>query len=170
MRLVTRKLKASTRKDIAVEMIQSFTNTFFRKTGFIATVTVEEIVDFKAQKNPLFIYSLEQLEEFFKKAFPHMFIEGKPNPIHVNSRRREYIDVRCVFSYIAHSFGFSYTQIGKYENNKNHTTIIHHMNKVKDLLEAKDHEMTELYTIIINELNNAYATSISGDIRDESNP
>lgn len=49
-------------------------------------------------------------------------------PLQLRSRRRArpYVEARKLFSQMAHDFGFSLSEIGRYMG-KDHTTIMHHV-------------------------------------------
>jgi len=85
-------------------------------------------------------------------------LDDKKSILKAKDRRRDFADLRTIFSYIARKYNFTVTSIGKYME-KDHTTAIHHFRKAEDLLKT-DPVFLEKYTKVVNSLNEKYATFV----------
>lgn len=136
---------------LAYKLVDKFTSEFYEKTGMKARVMVEQLNFPKKDKTLINdkIVSLDRLESEMLDAVP--FTLDK-NPLKVASRKGEYVDVRCIFCYIAcKMLGFSLISVGRYLN-KDHTSIIH-MNKRAQNLINTDERFLSLFRIIYEKLN-----------------
>jgi chromosomal replication initiation ATPase DnaA len=136
---------------LAYKLVDKFTSEFYEKTGMKARVMVEQLNYPKKDKTLINdkIVSLDRLESEMLDAVP--FTLDK-NPLKVTSRKGEYVDVRCIFCYIAcKMLGFSLISVGRYLN-KDHTSIIH-MNKRAQNLINTDERFLSLFKIIYEKLN-----------------
>jgi chromosomal replication initiation ATPase DnaA len=104
------------------------------------------------------IVSLDALEKRFLKSIP--FSVDK-NPIRTKSRKREYVDLRCVFYYLAcKHIGFPLIAAGRFSD-RDHTSILH-MNKRAEALIETDDKFRSLYSTIYNNITEKYAEDFAG--------
>lgn len=135
---------------LAYKLVDKFTAEFYEKTGMKVRVMVDQLNTLKGDAS-IFndkIVSLNILEEEVLKALP---FEVERNPIKSRSRKGEYVDVRCIFCYIACKvMGFTLTSVGRYLN-KDHTSVIH-MNKRAQNLINNDERFLSLYKTIYEKI------------------
>ena len=136
---------------LAYKLVDKFTAEFYEKTGMKARVMVEQLNSPK-NDNPIFhdkIVSLDRLENELLKAVPFPLDK---NPIKAKSRKGEYVDIRCIFCYIAcKMMGFTLISVGRYLG-KDHSSIIH-MNKRAQNLINTDERFLSLFKIIHEKIN-----------------
>ncbi len=136
---------------LAYKLVDKFTSEFYEKTGMKARVMVEQLNYPKSDKSIFHdkIVSLDRLENEMLTAVPFKLDK---NPLKDKSRKGEYVDVRCIFCYIAcKMMGFSLISVGRYLG-KDHTSIIH-MNKRAQNLINTDERFLSLFKIIYEKIN-----------------
>lgn len=136
---------------LAYKLVDKFTSEFYEKTGMKARVMVEQLNYPKHDKTVYNekIVSLDRLESEILTAVPFNL---NKNPLKDKSRKGEYVDIRCIFCYIAcKMLGFSLISVGRYLG-KDHTSIIH-MNKRAQNLINTDERFLSLFKIIYEKIN-----------------
>lgn len=138
-------------------MVTNFIDDLYQKTGAKAVVTVDTLKLGKDDISPIkSITSLDMLEKRLLAAVPHPLDR---NPMRIKSRKLEYVEVRCVFCFIAYQkLGFTLSTIGRFIN-RDHTSVLHMLRRAEDLLD-RDVKFTNLYRIIYDNLNQEHADSI----------
>lgn len=125
-----------------VKMIQEFKEKFNEKFGHLPIVTVPN------KEESAYIMSLEELESYFEPFLPKKF--GKIISMKHRGRYRELVDLRFIFAYFARQMGYQLTTIADYTN-KHHSSIIHHLEVFKNMLETSD-SFRHLYKKIFNHI------------------
>lgn len=69
------------------------------------------------------------------------------NDILSDSRMRHIVNVRHLYWYLLLQNGFNLSEIGRM-NNRTHSTVLHGINKAKELLSIGDKEMISIYELI----------------------
>lgn len=148
------------KQHLALKMVKSFISDLKDKTGMRAVVKVDNLrIGSEENENILkSIISLDVLEKRFLKSIP---FDIDKNPIKTRSRKREYVDLRCIFYYLAcKHIGFPLIAAGRYSG-RDHTSIIH-MNKRAEALIETDDKFRNLYSIIYNNITKQYAEDFTG--------
>lgn len=136
---------------LAYKLIDKFIGDFYEKTGMKARVMVDQINSPK-NDHPNFhdkIVSLDRLENEVLKALPFSLDK---NPIKAKSRKGEYVDIRCIFCYIACKImGFTLISVGRYLG-KDHSSIIYMCRRAQNLINT-DERFISLFKIIYEKIN-----------------
>jgi hypothetical protein len=143
------------KQHLALKMVKSFISDLQEKTGMKAVVRVDNLkIGSEENENILkSIVSLDALEKRFMKSIP---FEIDKNPIRTRSRKREYVDLRCIFYYLAcKHIGFPLIAAGRFSG-RDHTSIIH-MNRRAEALIETDDKFRSLYSTIYNNITEKYA-------------
>lgn len=75
------------------------------------------------------------------------------NKIKSKVRKRELVNVRHIYSYIGKVyFDFTLMSLSKEIGGRDHTTIIHSINTLKDLVKSNNPLMTEMLAIVLESL------------------
>lgn len=134
------------------QMTVDFIENVKTKTGVELTMkiinnntAIVNIYEFKKNHKP--ILTLEVIENVVLENYP---ITITSQQFKSKDRRREFVDVRAIFSYIARIYKYPYCQIAKYLG-RDHTSIIHLVRKTNDLLEV-DVVFKDVYFNIINKI------------------
>lgn len=125
------------------KLIEKFREEFYEKLGYYPTVITKTIN--KGQQE-FKMMSLKELKTYFDPFLPVIY--GKRTPLDSKSRKRELVELRHIFSYIARKMGFSLLTIGQFLNNRDHSTIINNL-RVFDNLIQTDPDFREKYNIIL---------------------
>jgi len=81
----------------------------------------------------------------------YAFLVGiKQKDLTGRSRTRHIADAREVYWYKLHENGYSYPQIAKMFNRRNHTTVLSAKNRIEGLLGIKDSGIVRLYNFLEN--------------------
>jgi len=137
------------RQKLALKLVNKFVDDLYDKTGMKATVHVDRLViDEDTQYKARTIVSLDSYEKVFLKALPTAI---DVNPIRVRSRKSQYVDLRAIFCHIGNKkLKFTLVSIGRYIG-RDHTTVIHLIKKVENLLDT-DESFVYLYNTIFKNL------------------
>ena len=111
------------------ELIEKFKTTFYKKLGYYPIVTTQVIND----EDIITLMSLNELEQYFIKFFPHKF--GKIQTLRSKPRFRELIDLRIIFTQIARTMNYTYYNIGQYLGGRHHTTVLNYSVLFRNLME-----------------------------------
>jgi hypothetical protein len=138
------------RQKLALKLVNKFVNDLYEKTGMKATVQVDRLkIDDDTKEKVRKIISLDLYEKIFLKALP---IDIEINPISERSRKRQYVDIRAIFSHIAtKKLKFTTVAVGRFMG-RDHTTIIHLNKKAENMLDT-DESFVWLYNTIFKNLN-----------------
>lgn len=73
----------------------------------------------------------------------------------VISRNRELVNLRKIYCVLAHKAGFSLREIGEFLNGRDHSTVIHNIEKARDHIETEE-TFKNLFHWIQKDLINEY--------------
>jgi hypothetical protein len=141
-----------TKKQREIELISEFMDKFRQEMGFYPTVVINENI---INRDFPFKLPLQLLEKQFDDILPSMY--GRTVTITCKKRIRPIVELRCFFSFIARSMGYSLTDIGKYMK-KDHTTIINHIKTFNNLYETQEN-FRDSYIKIVNKIKRLYELS-----------
>ena len=69
----------------------------------------------------------------------------------INTRHRPNIFYRQIFCYLAYNYNFTVSEIGRFIN-KDHSTVVHSRDIIKDLLQIRDPDIVKIYNSIYTNL------------------
>ena len=145
------------KKIIEQELINEFIQNFYEKIGYYPIVILKN----GKSSNELGAITLNHLETYFETSLPTLYNE-KLN-LSDKNRTRAIVELRCIFSFIARSMGYTYKEIGFYLGGRDHTTAIYSVKTFKNLYETDECFRSKYFTII-NNINNNYEPSTVDDI------
>lgn len=134
------------------ELISEFMEKFREEIGYYPTVVINEDI---INRDFLHRLPLDVLEKQFDDFLPTIY--GKTVTITCKKRIRPIVEIRCYFSFIARTMGYSLTDIGKYIK-KDHTTIMHHIRMFNILYETQE-KFRDKYIKIVNKIKALYELS-----------
>lgn len=118
----------------------------------IEEVTGKECVILLVEKidKLLPLLSLEEIAEVIET-----HIQTAPKDLKLPNRTRELVDLRKIYCLLAHKAGYSLREIGFFLNGRDHSTVIHNIEKAKDHLETEE-RFKNLFHWIQKDLINLY--------------
>ena len=114
------------------KLIDEFKDLFREKLGYVPIVVTE--VETKQYSIP--IMSLDQLAEYFTPFLPFQY--GKRLALPSKSRKRELVELRMMFCYLARSMRYTLDTVGNFLGGRDHTTIMHNVSTFLNLMETCD--------------------------------
>lgn len=139
------------------KLINEFKKNYYEKIGLTPIVTVVKNVPYikiieNPSKKPI---DLDILENIINSFLPTYKIGNGiiVKSIKHKTRLRVVVELRHIFCYIAKSMGYNLISIGKYLNDRDHTTVINSITKFKNLFDTNDEGFMEKYEIISEKLN-----------------
>lgn len=147
-------------------LVEKFKLEFYEKLGYYPIV-ITKITDQQTQE--LKMMSLEELKACFTPFLPRLY--GKVLKLDAKSRKREIVELRHIFTFIARKLGYSFTFIGAFLNKRDHTTIINNLRMFNNLIET-DPEFRNKYNNILKHIkkttNESPAMEPSDTVSDNS--
>ena len=124
------------------KLIDEFKQKFQDKLGY------EPVVLTKVADSPysIPIMSLEQLAEYFEPFLPELF--GNTLTLVTKSRKRELVELRMMFCYLARSMKYKLEAIGNYLGGKDHTTVMHNVASFINLMETNENFRSKFLHIL----------------------
>lgn len=139
------------------KLVEEFKLKFLDKMGYLPTV----LTRYKTSKTGIPHLKLEELEKCFEPFLPEY--RGLDVSIRSKCRRRELVELRQFFSFMARQMGMSLNNIGIYLNNRDHTTVIHSLRQFKNLMET-DQNYRSRFSIILNYIKEKYEPSFMDNV------
>lgn len=139
-------------KKIAVNMVQKFIKEFKDKTGLKVMVHITELGNVDEENMLKSLLTLEKVEKIFLMCLPSEIANGFR--LRSRSRKRDQVDIRCMFCAIAYRLNFTLSDIGRHID-RDHTTIIH-LNRKADNLMDIDEQFASLYNSIAYKMSKYY--------------
>jgi len=127
------------------KLIDQFKQSFFEKIGYYPTVIT------KVHALPKL--SLNTLESHFTQFLPVRY--QRTVKLKSKHRYREIVELRMIYCTLARQMGYSFIEIGKYLDNKDHTTIMHNIKSFKNLMQTCN-VFRNKYNTIFNYIKNYY--------------
>lgn len=134
-------------------LIDDFKKRFYEKLGYEPIVITEIRLD---REYVVPLMSLSQLKNFMEPFSP--VSNGMRTPMFSKSRKRDVVELRMIFCYIARQMRYTCDNIGHFMNGRDHTTVLHSVNMFKNLLETSD-VFREKYTRIVAYIKKNYESS-----------
>lgn len=125
-------IKYTKKQVLEKKLIREFKQDFYKKLGYMPIVTTE----IKLKESDLPILSLNELEDCFIETFPQYL--KKTGDLKAKDRRREKVDMRCLFTHFARAMRYKYVSIGAYLNNRHHTTMLHYIMLFRNQMDTND--------------------------------
>lgn len=153
------------------KLIDNFQREFHSKMGYFPHVITKKSGEYKDFRPFL---SLPELAEKFAPFLP--IVNDEPLPLTTRRRKREIVELRQIFTYIAKRLGYSYTTIAAFLGKRDHSTAIHSFQTFQDLYDTSESYRQKYETInnhVISHLNFNYDPStmdFPDPIQGESEP
>lgn len=141
-------------------MVDQFKKEFREKFGLNVFVSYNIKGDYKITDISLNTL-LAEINDYLFEVHPFKIIETNyrkvdiSEGIHVNSRAAVIVELRHIFSHIAHKLGYNYSTIGRFLN-QDHCTILHAVKNVNNMFDVNDMHYIGIYNIIQNRLIKKY--------------
>ena len=114
------------------KLIDEFKEKFQEKVGYCPVIlTRVETNEFSIP-----MMSLEQLAEYFDPFLPTLY--DKKLTLLSKSRKREVVELRMMFCYLARSMRYTLNTVGMFLNGRDHTTVIHSVATFINLMETSE--------------------------------
>ena len=136
------------------KLVTEFKEKFFEKLGYEPIVITK--MNTEGNRDLLPRLSLEELESCFEPFLPERF--GSPLRLGAKCRKRELVELRNIFCALARMMRFTFTDIGKYLGDRDHTTVIHNV-KTFNALVSHDEMFQEKYKRILTHIKYLYEPS-----------
>ena len=127
--------------DLATQMITRFKKRYEKATG--SKVIVMSIQDVKSRT-----LTLSDIQNIAVSAVQHELSEKDKK----YSRQKEVVTARQCYCKIARDMGYTFMEIAK-QIDKDHSTIIHAVNRSNDMLETNDKTYISMYNRILTDIN-----------------
>lgn len=129
------------------KLIAEFKKRFFEKLGYEPVVTTRNVNVIKRME-------LQELEDQFLPFLPTIY--GKVTSLKNKSRKRELVELRAMFVFIAREMGHTLKSIGYHLGGRDHTSIIHSTDCFKTFIEVDDNfrsNFNRIYNLILQNTN-----------------
>jgi hypothetical protein len=114
------------------KLIEEFKEKFREKLGYRPVVLTR--VEIGTTYVP--VMTLDELISCFDPFLPEHF--GRKLTLYARSRKREIVELRMMFCYLARSMKYNLGTIGEKLGGRDHTTVIHGVNTFVDLIETNE--------------------------------
>lgn len=129
-------------------LIRQFKRDYYNAFGII--VKVQEITETAKKIQDFRFFEAEELEEIFNNYISYKRMNACKNFL-TNNRQREKVEMRMIFMKMLRQLGYKVKEIGKYCNNRDHTTAIYNIRVATDLLEYSE-SFSQLYQEMAQEV------------------
>jgi hypothetical protein len=126
------------------KLIEEFKEKFQGKLGYKPAVLTR--VEIGSTYIPPM--TLDELISYFDPFLPDHF--GKKLTLLTRSRKREIVELRMMFCYLARSMKYNLGTIGDKLGGRDHTTVIHCVNTFVDLIETNEQFRNKFQEILIH--------------------
>ena len=149
------------------KLIEKFCTDFHEKMGYYPIVT--------GRAPDVNVLTLKELKDAFEPFLP--LYEGKKISLSSKSRKREIVDLRKMFCYIAKNMKYTLHSIGVELGGRDHTTVIHNILEFNNMIDTNEKFRTEydlIYQYVLEILNQKKNESSdmgeSHQVSDQSKP
>lgn len=136
------------------KLIDEFKQKFKEKLGYQPVVLTRIVID---EDFSIPLMSLDQLKECFNPFYVEEY--GKRIDIFSKCRKREVVELRMIFCFIARQMKYTCTSIGRYVGNRDHTTVLHNVVTFRNLIETNE-VFREKYTQVLNHIKQNHESPI----------
>jgi len=133
-------------KNEETEFIHQFMEEYYKKFEYYPTVIARDST--VESKEGIGVMNLNILENYFDSFLPYFYRQKVR--LTDKCRRRELVELRTIFFFLARRMGYSLTNIGKYMK-KDHTTVVYGLKQFRNLYET-DEMFRILYYKIVNHI------------------
>lgn len=134
------------------KLVAEFQENFYNKVGFVPIVIT---ANQKKENDNKKIVSLDNLKEIVNAYRSEKAIKNDWT-LESKDRHTDVVMLRQIFCYIAKKIGYYLKSIGAVIGNRDHTTVIHSVNVVTNMLSIKDPFYTMYYESILNDIIKTY--------------
>jgi hypothetical protein len=145
-------------RQLELKLIENFQREFYSKMGYFPHIITKHMKDEFRNLKPFM--TLEELADKFKPFMP--VLAGEKMKLRSQLRKREVVEMRHIFTFIAKTMGYSHKTIAHFLGKKDHSTTINSMRVFEDLYQTSDNFREKFETInqyINSELNIQYDPS-----------
>jgi chromosomal replication initiator protein len=103
--------------------------------------------------------SLGQLVDYFQPYLPTEY--GKKLSLFSKSRKREIVELRMMFCFLARSMKYKLSTIGSFLGGRDHTTVMHNVATFINLMETND-QFRSLFQEILNHIKENHESPTLG--------
>ena len=135
------------RKEKEMKLILEFLEKYHQEMGYYPTV-ITRCNSIEA-RSEIGIMSLPRLEAYFSIFIPYQY--RKKLTLDQKCRKRELVELRSIFFFLARCMGYTLEQIGTHFHNMHHSTVMHGIKLFKNLYETDD-RYRDLYYKILNHI------------------
>lgn len=135
------------------KMITQFKTEFYNKIGYYPVV----LTFLETDDDKLPVLPLNKLKDHFDEFLPQQY--GETLTLCGKVRKREIVELRCIYCYLAKSMGYSLNDIGKEIGGRDHTTVIHSLKTFRDLMEISD-IFRQKYDYVFSRIKNKFKSKI----------
>jgi hypothetical protein len=128
------------------KLIEEFKRKFFNKLGYEPVVHVGSRLKTEDGKDVVTM-SLGKLKDCFTPFLP--LLRGIPLELDNRLRKKDLVELRVIFSFIAKSMGYTLENIRDVLGKKDHTTVIHSITCFKNWVSI-DPSFRDKFNIILN--------------------
>lgn len=140
------------------KLIEEFKQKFQEKVGYTPIILTKiDTGDFYVP-----LMTMDQLMKYFDSFLPLQY--GKKLTLPSKSRKREVVELRMIFCFLARSMKYKLSTIGEFLGARDHTTVIHNVSTFMNLIET-DEQFRSKFQLILNHIKQSHE---SPDL-DESN-
>jgi hypothetical protein len=134
------------------KLIEEFKEKFKEKLGYRPVVLTRVEVG----NDHVPTMTLDELINYFDPFLPDHF--GKKLTLHTKCRKRELVELRMMFFYLARSMKYNLGTIGDKLGGRDHTTVIHGVNTFVDLMETNE-QFREKFQKILTHIKENHESS-----------
>ena len=127
-------------------LIEKFKNEFYEKLGYYPVV-ITKISEHDPQGFKMM--NLDELKGYFTPFLPKLY--GKVLKLDGKNRKRDIVELRHIFTFLARKLGYSFTSIGEFLGDRDHTTIINNVRMFNNLIET-DPKFRKKYNDILEHI------------------
>jgi hypothetical protein len=124
------------------KLIKEFKEKFQEKIGYTPIILTK--IDTGDFYIPLM--TMDQLIKYFDPFLPSEF--GKKLTLPSKSRKREVVELRMMFCFLARSMKYKLSTIGERLGARDHTTVIHNVSTFLNLIETDEQFRTKFQSIL----------------------
>lgn len=124
------------------KLIDEFKQKFQDKLGYSPIVLTKiETGEFSIP-----LMTLNELLAYFDPFLPYLF--GQKLTLNSKSRKREVVELRMMFCYMARSMKYKLETIGEFLGGRDHTTVMHSVTTFLNLLETAEQVRTKFIEVL----------------------
>jgi hypothetical protein len=138
---------------LEAKLITEFKEKFYLKMGYEPIVVTKVTV---GSSDTIPKLTLHDLEACFTPFLPERY--GKTLRLGAKHRKRELVELRNIFCALARMMRYTYSDIGRHLDGRDHTTAMHNVKTFQDLM-SNDEQFQEKYKRVLTHIKQTYESS-----------